>query len=155
MTTTTDASTNRIEKSTDLKAPIERVWCALTDYQEFGTWFRVKLDGPFILGKISTGHISYAGYEHLKWEATIKQMEAPHLFALTWHPYAVDTTVDYSKETPTLVEFRLEKIPDGTRLTVVETGFDSLPPHRKPDALRMNSNGWEIQLTNIQAHVTN
>jgi uncharacterized protein YndB with AHSA1/START domain len=150
-------TTDRIEKSIDLKAPIERVWHALTDYQEFGTWFGVKLDGPFIPGKITSGQMSgksCGGHEHLKWEATIKQMEAPHLFSLTWHPYAVEPILDYSQETPTLVEFRLEKTADGTRVTVVETGFDSLPLHRKPDALRMNNNGWEIQLRNIQAHVT-
>jgi uncharacterized protein YndB with AHSA1/START domain len=150
MTTTTD----RIEKSIDLKAPIERVWRALTDYQEFGTWFRVNLDGPFILGKISTGHMTYAGYEHIKWEATIKQMEAPHLFSLTWHPSACEATVDYSDETPTLVEFRLEKTADGTRLTLVESGFDRLPPNRKSDALRSNNNGWDTQLRNIQEYVS-
>ncbi|HYG86033.1 MAG TPA: SRPBCC family protein [Azospirillum sp.] len=145
--------TDRIEKSIELNAPIERIWRALTDHTEFGEWFRVKLEGPFVPGEISRGRITYPGYEHITWEATIKQMEAPHLFSFTWHPYAVDPNVDYSQETPTLVEFRLEPTLNGTRLTLVESGFDALPSHRRPDAFRMNEGGWTEQMKNIQAHV--
>ncbi|QCI63291.1 SRPBCC family protein [Phreatobacter stygius] len=144
---------DRIEKTIELNAPVERVWRALTDHKEFGEWFRVKLDGPFTPGEVSTGRITYPGYEHVKWEARVKQMEAPRLFSFTWHPYAVEPDVDYSKEPPTLVEFRLEPVTKGTRLTIVESGFDALPSHRRPDALRMNDGGWDEQLRNIQAHV--
>ena len=144
---------DRIEKSIDLKAPIERVWRALTDHHEFGQWFRVKLEEPFAPGKVSHGHITYPGYEHLRWEAVVQRMEAPRLFSFTWHPYAVDPGVDYSPETPTLVEFRLEPIATGTRLTVTESGFDALPPHRRTTAFRMNEDGWAEQMTNIRAHV--
>ena len=144
---------NRIEKTIELKAPVEKVWRALTDHREFGEWFRVKLDGPFVPGEVSTGHIAYPGYEHLKWEARVKQMEAPRLFSFTWHPYAVDPAVDYSTETPTLVEFRLEPTPAGTRLILVESGFDALPGNRMPEAMRKNDGGWTEQMKNIQAHV--
>jgi len=82
---------------------------ALTDYREFGEWFRVKLDGPFVPGQVSRGQITYPGYEHLKWEPVVQKMEPERLFSFTWHPYAIDAKTDYSKETPTLVEFRLEK----------------------------------------------
>lgn len=145
--------TNRIEKSIDLKAPVERVWRALTDHTEFGTWFRVKLDGPFVSGEFATGRITHPGYEHVIWRAKIVRMEKPRSFAFTWHPYAVDPAVDYSGETPTLVEFELQPIAGGTRLRIVESGFDSLPSARKPDALRMNDNGWAQQAKNIQAYV--
>jgi len=144
---------DRIEKSIDLKAPIERVWRALTDPDEFGTWFRVKLDGPFVPGEVSRGRITYPGYEHLAWEATIQKMEAPRYFSLTWHPYAVDPTADYSKETPTLVEFRLEPTADGTRLFLTESGFEAVPGARRLEAFRMNDGGWTEQMKNIQAHV--
>lgn len=146
--------TNRVEKTVELNAPVERVWRALTDHNEFGEWFRVKLDGPFVPGSTSRGHITYPGYEHLKWEAEIKRMDAPRYFSFTWHPYAIEPDVDYSGETPTLVEFRLEPTAkEKTRLTVAESGFDALPDHRRPDALRMNDNGWSVQMKNIQAHV--
>jgi uncharacterized protein YndB with AHSA1/START domain len=144
---------NRIEKTIELNAPVEKVWRALTDHNEFGEWFRVKLDGPFVPGEVTSGHIAYPGYEHLKWEARIKQMEAPRLFSFTWHPYAIDPAVDYSKETPTLVEFRLEPTPKGTRLVLVESGFDALPGNRMPEAMRKNDGGWAQQMKNIQAHV--
>jgi uncharacterized protein YndB with AHSA1/START domain len=145
--------TDRIEKTIELKAPVDRVWRALTDHAEFGAWFRVELDGPFAPGETSTGRIAYPGYEHLIWEAKIAAMERPRLFSFTWHPYAVDADVDYSGETPTLVAFTLEPIVQGTRLTVVESGFDALPEHRRALALRMNEGGWATQMGNIQAHV--
>ena len=143
----------RIEKQIELRTPIERVWRAVTDRDEFGTWFRVALDGPFAAGQVTTGHITYAGYEHLKWEARVKQMEAPRLFSFEWHPYAVDPNVDYSQEPVTLVEFLLEPVAGGTRLTVVESGFEALPSHRRDEAWRMNDRGWTIQVQNIQTHV--
>ena len=144
---------DRIEKSTELKAPVERVWRALTDHAEFGAWFRVKLDGPFVAGQMSRGNITYPGYKHLRWEAEVVAMEKPRLFSFTWHPYAVDPEVDYSGEPSTLVEFRLEPIPDGTRLTVVESGFDALLDHRRAEAKRSNEGGWAAQVENIKAHL--
>src|SRR3982074_1770580 len=116
-----------IEKRVELKAPISRVWRALTDYREFGEWFCVKLDGPFVPGQVSRGQITYPGYEHVKWEAIVQKIEPEHLFSFTWHPYAIDPKIDYSNEPSTLVEFILQKIPDGTLLTVSETGFENIP----------------------------
>jgi uncharacterized protein YndB with AHSA1/START domain len=144
---------DRIEKSIDLSASVERVWQALTDHAEFGEWFRVKLDGPFAVGETSRGHITYPGYEHLPWEAKVVAMERPRLFSFTWHPYAIDPAADYSGEAPTLVEFRLDPIAGGTRLTVVESGFDKVPAHRRNEAMRMNEGGWAEQVKNIKAHV--
>jgi uncharacterized protein YndB with AHSA1/START domain len=144
---------NSIEKTIELAAPVDRVWRALTDHREFGEWFRVKLDNPFVPGQVSTGHITYPGYEHLKWKSTVKEMEEPRLFSFTWHPYAVDPAKDYSAEPPTLVEFHLEPTASGTRLTVIESGFDALPSERRAEALRMNEGGWAEQIRNIGAHV--
>src|ERR1700722_17236701 len=129
---------NTISKRIELKAPVVRVWRALTDHNEFGEWFRVKLDGPFEPGKVSTGRISYPGYEHLNWEAKIVRIEAQRLFSFPRHPYAIDPDVDYSSEAPTLVEFRLDPIANGTRLNIVKSGFAPLPDDRQPDAFRMN-----------------
>ena len=144
---------DRIEKTIDLRAPIERVWLALTDHDQFGQWFRVKLEAPFALGRMSRGPFTIAGYEHLVWEAKVTAMERPNRFAFTWHPYAVDPKADYSAEPPTLVEFTLEPTGEGTRLTVTESGFDALPADRREVALRMNDSGWAQQTRNIQAHV--
>jgi len=145
---------DRIEKRIELKAPVSRVWRALTDYGEFGEWFRVKLDGPFVAGQVSRGQITYPGYEHLKWEAVVQKLEPERLFSFTWHPYAVDPKVDYSKEPQTLVEFKLEKTPTGTRLLLTESGFDRIPAARRMEAFRMNDGGWTEQMKNIERHVT-
>jgi uncharacterized protein YndB with AHSA1/START domain len=144
---------DRIEKRIELNAPVSRVWRALTDHREFGLWFRVKLDGPFVQGQVSRGWITHPGYEHVKWEAVVQKMEPERLFSFTWHPYAVDPQVDYSKEPPTLVEFRLEETPGGTLLTVTESGFDKIPAGRRPEAFRMNDRGWTGQIKNIASHV--
>jgi uncharacterized protein YndB with AHSA1/START domain len=144
---------DRIEKTIDINAPIERVWRALTDAAEFGEWFGCKLDGPFRPGEAARGHVTYPGYEHLKWEAWVVRMDEPRLFSFTWHPYAIDPDTDYSGETPTTVEFHLEATASGTRLKVVESGFDALPAHRRDEAWRMNDGGWSQQMGNIKSHV--
>jgi uncharacterized protein YndB with AHSA1/START domain len=145
--------TSQIEKQIELKAPVSRVWRALTDYREFGEWFRVKLDGPFVAGQVSRGHITHPGYEHVQWEAVVKQMEPQTVFSYTWHPYAIDPNVDYSKDTPTLVEFRLEEAANGTLLRVTESGFENIPAERRAEALLRNDGGWAAQMKNIESHV--
>jgi uncharacterized protein YndB with AHSA1/START domain len=143
----------RIEKRIELKAPVSRVWRALTDYREFGEWFLVKLDGPFVVGQVSRGHITYPGYEHLNWEAVVQKIEPERLFSFTWHPYSVEPQMDYSTEPSTLVEFKLEKTATGTLLLLTESGFDKIPPERRPEAFRRNEGGWEEQMKNIENHV--
>jgi uncharacterized protein YndB with AHSA1/START domain len=150
-------TTDRIEKRIALKAPVERVWRALTDYREFGEWFRVKLDGPFAVGQVSRGQITYPGCEHVKWEAMVQKMEPEKLFSFTW-PHAksldkADYSPDYTDEPRTLVEFRLEKTPHGTLLVVTESGFDKVPSDRRDEAFRMNDGGWMEQMKNIENYV--
>jgi uncharacterized protein YndB with AHSA1/START domain len=148
---------DRIEKRIELKAPISRVWRALTDYREFGEWFGVKLDGPFVPGKVSRGQITYPGCEHIKWEAVVQKMEHEQLFSFTWpHPKSLDKAdypADYSKEPTTLVEFSLEKAAGGTLLMLTESGFDTLPGDRRLEAFRRNDGGWTEQMKNIETHV--
>jgi uncharacterized protein YndB with AHSA1/START domain len=148
---------NRIEKRIELKAPISRVWRALTDYREFGEWFCVKLEGPFVAGQVSRGQITHPGYEHLKWEAVVQKMEPERLFSFTWpHPKSIakaDYSADSSKEPATLVEFKLEKTATGTLLVLTESGFDNLPGDRRLEAFRRNDGGWTAQMQNIENYV--
>jgi uncharacterized protein YndB with AHSA1/START domain len=148
------STSDRIEKTVVLRAPRTRVWRALTDPVEFGAWFRVKLDSGFAVGRIVTGSVTYPGYEHLKFNVTIERMDAGRFFSLRWHPAAVDPKMDYSKEPMTLVEFRVEEAPEGTKLTVLESGFDGIPAARRDEAFRMNSQGWDVQMENIRRHVS-
>ena len=145
---------DRIEKRLELNAPVARVWRALTDYREFGKWFRVDLEGPFVVGQVARGTITYPGYEHLVWQAKIEKMEPERSFSFSWHPYAVDPKIDYEKEPSTLVEFTLAPHKGGTLLILTESGFSALPTHRALEAFRMNEGGWTKQMKNIEAHVT-
>jgi uncharacterized protein YndB with AHSA1/START domain len=144
---------DRIEKTIELRVPVSRVWRALTDHHEFGAWFRVRLEGPFVPGQVSRGRITYPGYEHLRWEAVIQKIEPQRLFSFTWHPYAVDPNQDYSDEPSTLVEFTLQEIATGTLLRVIESGFDKIASKRRLEAFRMNDRGWGEQVQNIARHV--
>jgi uncharacterized protein YndB with AHSA1/START domain len=146
-------NSDAIEKQIVLRAPRARIWRALTDAREFGTWFGVKLEGAFEVGKAVRGRITHPGYEHLVFEMTIERMDPQDIFAYRWHPYAIDPAVDYSSEPTTLVEFRLEETDAGTMLTLVESGFDRIPAHRRAEAFRMNEEGWTAQVENIRRHV--
>lgn len=152
-----DASTDRIERierSILIHAPRARVWRALSEPGEFGRWFGVDLQGQvFAPGRAVQGRITHAGYEHLRMDMVIDRMEPDTLLSWRWHPYAVEQGVDYTKEEPTLVTFTLEDAPGGTLVTVVESGFDKVPPHRRQEAFRMNGEGWEAQMQNIRNHV--
>jgi uncharacterized protein YndB with AHSA1/START domain len=148
---------DRIEKQIELKAPISRVWRAITDHRAFGEWFRVKIDAPFVAGQVSRGHMTYPGYEHVKWEATIEKIEPERLFSFTWaHPKSLDKATysgDYSGDPKTLVEFKLEKTNNGTRLRITESGFDQLPADLRREAFRRNQGGWTEQGKNIENYV--
>jgi len=145
-----------IIKTIDVAAPVERVWDALTDHEKFGTWFRVALDQPFVLGQPSTGYMTYPGYEDYRWEARVVAIEPMRRFAYEWPATGGDKDLMESSSTVpewTLVEFLLEPIGNGTRLTVTESGFDKVPEPRRSDVMRSNDGGWTEQVQNIRDYV--
>jgi uncharacterized protein YndB with AHSA1/START domain len=148
------SNTDRVERRIRLSAPRSRVWRALTNPVEFGEWFGVKFgEASFVAGRRIKGNITYPGYEHVSFDVLIESIEPEQRFSWRWHPYAVERDVDYSHEKPTLVEFELHDVDGGTLLTVIESGFDNVPPSRRLEAFRMNSGGWDEQIINIQKHV--
>ena len=146
-------STDRIEKTIVLRAPRSRVWNAIADAEQFGQWFRVQLTGPFVQGSTVRGQITHPGYEHVTMEVFVERIEPERYFSYRWHPYAIEAGVDYSQEPTTLVEFTLDDAPGGTKLTIVESGFDRIPAARRAEAFRMNERGWDGQIKNIERHV--
>lgn len=144
---------NRIEKQIELKVPPAVVWDALTNYEKFGEWFRVKWGEPFVLGQTVHGQLTYPGYEQHIVEIVIQKMDTKSLFSFSWHPYAVDINRDYSSETPTLVEFRLKANGQRTELLITESGFDKISEDRRAEAFRMNDQGWNEQMQNIKHYV--
>lgn len=148
--------TDRIEKKILLSAPRARVWRAVSDAREFGSWFGVHFDAPFAPGKLLTGRIvpteadaevaaKQKAYEGAKFEFSVDRVEPERLISFRWHPFAVDPKVDYSGEPTTLIVFLLEDAPGGTLLTITESGFDSIPLARRAQAFTMNSEGWAMQ----------
>lgn len=148
------SSSDRIEKHVVLKASRSRVWRALIDPKEFGEWFGVRLNGGFAPGERVRGVITHEGYEHLTWEIVVETVEPERRFSFRWHPYAVDSKLDYANEAPTLVAFELTDTGDGnTLLRVVESGFDGVPLSRRAKAFEMNEQGWAQQMQSIARHV--
>ncbi len=144
---------DRITKVVELAAPVARVWRALTDHEEFGAWFRVKLEGPFVPGQVTSGRMTYPGHEGLLWRALVERIEPERLFSFSWCPFEEDPGGDLSTSPSTLVSFQLEPTADGTRLTITESGFAALDDPRGLECLRRNQEGWEIQVGHIIAHV--
>jgi len=147
------ANEDKIEKVIELQAPVARVWRALTDAEEFGEWFRVNLDGPFEPGRTSTGKMTFPGYEHYPWVAIVERMDHESLFSFRWHDFDEKSSLDVLQQPTMLVEFKLETIPDGTRLTITESGFSSISEPRRFEVLRENTEGWNIQAKNISDYV--
>jgi uncharacterized protein YndB with AHSA1/START domain len=169
-----ERTTDRIEKQVTLRAPVARVWRAIADAREFGSWFGFTLDGPFAPGKTMKGtfdgKLDEAGIQEFQKRAgvapsavkmpegavvfcTVESIEPERYFAFRWIPYGIDAEADPDGEPTTLVEFRLEPVGGGTLLTIVESGFDRVPAHRRARAFRMNEGGWAAQADNLRKHV--
>lgn len=150
------SDTDRVERSILINASRERVWRALSNAEEFGAWFGANLAGQvFAPGQRARGPLSACGREHIYFDAVIERIQPQDVLAFHWHPYAVDPAVDYSQEQPTLVTFTLKDSPgNGILLTVLETGFDKVPQHRRREAFEMHQGGWEVQLQNVARHAS-
>jgi len=145
--------TDRIEKIVDLNASQARVWAAISDYREFGTWFQVRLDQPFKAGQISTGAIASPGYETFKWLARVEEVVPEKRLAFRWfHPDKGSTESNLDNPS-TLVSFDLEPKGQGTRLTITESGFEALPDGLRAEVMRSNTEGWSIQGKQIAAYL--
>ncbi len=157
-------SNDRIEKEVVLRAPLDRVWKAISDADEFGRWFGARFDGPFVAGASVTGVITpttvdddvaraqepYAGKADT-WQ--IVAIEPQRRLAFRWHPYAVESGTDYSQEPTTLVEFTLTETSDGVLLRIVESGFDKIPAERRVSAFEHNSEGWAKQTELVRKYL--
>ena len=158
------SSTDRIEKTVQLRAPLARVWRAISVAKEFGTWFGVEFDGPFAAGARVTGRIvptkvdvevakSQQPYAGIAFEFTVERVEPMKLISFRWHPFAIDPKVDYSKEPTTLVTFKLEEVAGGTKLVISESGFDRIPLERRAKAFTANDEGWTSQIKLIEKYL--
>lgn len=157
-------SSDRIEKEVVLRAPLDRVWRAISDADEFGRWFGVRFDGPFVEGASVTGvitpttvddDVAQAQEQHAGKSDTwqIVAVEPKRRLAFRWHPYAVEPGTDYSQEPTTLVEFTLTEGNDGVLLRIVESGFDNIPAERRALAFEQNSEGWAKQTELVRKYL--
>ena len=158
------SNTDRIEKRIILRAPIARVWSAISDARQFGTWFGVEFEGPFVVGKRISGKIvptkvddevarMQEPFTGMACDIIVQRIEPTRLFSFKWHPNAVEPGVDFEKEAMTLVTFELEEVAGATRLTITESGFDAVPLERRAEAFTQNSEGWAAQTKLIEKYL--
>jgi uncharacterized protein YndB with AHSA1/START domain len=156
---------NVIKKQILVRAPHDRVWKALVDSKQFGEWFGVALEGPFVAGKTVSGVIVgtladkevaelQKVYNGKRMDLEVEAIQPERRLALRWHPHAIEEGVDYSKEPTTLIEFTLEDVEGGVMVTVTESGFDKIPAERRAKAFEANSGGWEIMVKVFDKYVT-
>ena len=148
------SNTDRIEKKIVLRAPRARVWRAIADAEEFGAWFRVKLEGRFAPGARVRGQDHLPGLRardhggdrraHGARDGCSPTAGIPTPSTRRW------TTRTSRRRWSSSASRRS---PGGTALTVVESGFDRIPAARRAEAFRMNEGGWAEQLQNIERHV--
>ncbi len=155
-TTTTIAptSTDRIEKIVTFEVPRSRVWRAITDVAQFNTWFGISLDAPFTPGAAVNGKLVNGKYQHITFTFWIESLEPERFCSFRWHPYALEEGIDYNAEPTTLVTFTLEEVGAGTRLTIIESGFDAIPETRRAKAFSMNERGWAGQAENLRKYLS-
>jgi uncharacterized protein YndB with AHSA1/START domain len=157
-------STDRIEKRIVLQAPLARVWRAISDATQFGSWFGVAFDGPFAGGARLTGKIVpttvdpavaklQEPHRGQPFEFSVARIEPPRRISFRWHPYAIDPKTDYSKEPMTLIVFELQEVAEGVQLTITESGFDRIPLERRAEAFKANEGGWEHQTQLIKKYL--
>ncbi|MBI2700814.1 MAG: vanillate O-demethylase oxidoreductase VanB [Mycobacterium sp.] len=151
-------NTDRIEKQVVLRASLPRVWAAISDAEQFGRWFGVRFDGPFVAGRAVTATITptevdadvarrqepHAGVTS-RWQ--IVALEPPRRFAYRW---PIDPDDDAAT---TLVEFTLAEVSDGVLLTITESGFDAIPEARRRASFEANAEGWAIQTDLVRRYL--
>jgi uncharacterized protein YndB with AHSA1/START domain len=155
---------DKIEKQVILRASLARVWRAISNSTEFGSWFGVAFEAPFVAGTAIRGKIMptqvdpevakmQKPYEGQAFNITIEKLEPEKEFSFRWHPFAVDPNVDYASQPTTLVVFALKEVPEGVRLTITESGFDRIPLERRAKALAANEGGWTHQAKLIEKYL--
>jgi uncharacterized protein YndB with AHSA1/START domain len=158
----------KIEKRVLLRAPLDRVWRAVTDAEEFGRWFGVRFDGPFVVGKAVTATITPTSVDpevakrqepHAGVTSTwqIVAMEPRRRFAYRWHPCPgePDPEGGQNAEPTTLVEFTLSETQGGVLLTITESGFENIPQARRSSSFEANAEGWAIQTDLVRRYLEN
>ena len=132
---------DRIERSIDVAHPPAKVWQALTTAEGLGTWFGQKATVDLRVG--GTAQLTFEGHDTV--DLRIERLEPPHVFGYTW----AISGLPADDPRRTYVEFTLEPAADGTRLTVVESGFAQVPDDVYPGAYGGNVEGWRSELDEL------
>ena len=147
---------DRVEKTIELRAPRHRVWQAINNPKDFGTWFGLgeplTLEGDFVPGARVMGVWNVGGREMRELFFTVEEVVPDTLLAFRWNPYEIPAGDDPANHPTTRIELRLEDCAIGTRLVVSEAGFAALPAD-KQNKREQNAGGWEIQVQAIACHV--
>ena len=155
---------DRIQKKITLRAPQSRVWQAVSDAKKFGSWFGVDFEGPFVAGRSLHGRMRptevdaevaelQEAHRGKAFDWSVEKIEPESRIVFRWHPFAIEPDVDYSKEPTTQIVFELRTIPEGTELTITESGFSKIPLERRAKAFAANEGGWQYQTKLLEKYL--
>jgi len=132
---------DRIERTVELAHPRASVWAALTTAEGLAGWFGNEAQIDLRVG--GSARMSWTGGNTASMR--IERLEEPSVFGFTWHIYGLPD----DDPRRTYVEFTLEPVSGGTKLTVVETGFAQLPKDAHHKAYGGNAEGWASELSEL------
>ena len=136
-----------IVREITVKATKERVYKAITDPKEIISWFPDAIEG----GTLEVGQrpvFIFENGEH-KSQTYIEAARPFEYFAYRWVPGSAGIIGDVLAVPNTLVEFHIEELEDGTKVTVKESGFASLPAEVAEECFNQNSGGWEYMMNRL------
>lgn len=144
-------NTNSIEREIAIAAPIDRVWSLVTEAEHLGTWFG---DAGADVDLRPGGAIEIRWNEHAAIKGTVDAVEPTSRVAFRWPQLGTAVGVDLIDGNSTLVEFSLTSEGDGTRVRMVESGFDSLvmSDDDRIGLYNDHSEGWTYELNELKAH---
>ena len=144
---------DEIVRTIDLNASQNRVWQAIVDAEQFGQWFKCKVEGNFAVGQVVNCRSLYEGNEESVWQKLITAIEPQHYFAFEWSPGEGGADLFSEQVGKTLVEFTLQVSEQGCHLEIKEIVFAGLPADAGLKSFQLNTQGWDAQVDNIIAYV--
>ena len=136
-----------ITREITVKASQERVYQAITDPKQITAWFPDAIEGALEVG--ARPIFTFTDYDH-RVELYIEAATPHEYFAYRWVPGGQSALGDVLKVPNTLVEFFIEEDGAGSKITLKESGFASLPPEAGEAAFKDNTGGWEHMMTRLQ-----
>ena len=139
-----------IEREIVIDAPVEVVWRLVTEPDQIRQWFSEEAEVQLRIG--GSGRLRFKSGD--SYQLQVEALEPPRRFAFRWvQPEGSVVRADNSM----LVEFTLQAEAGGTRLRVIESGFDTIDwsDPQKQKYAENHTRGWQSLLGRLRDYAPN